>query len=71
MSNSYILQQIGKFYGHFGTYCGHLVYFSRFGILYQEKSGNPGGEFTRFSLAADCFRTVEMLFGAGGPSPDL
>jgi hypothetical protein len=34
----------------FDIYCGHLVqesfsyvaYFSRFGILYQEKSGNPG-----------------------------
>jgi hypothetical protein len=42
------------FYGHlvyfsakwyvlwpFDTLCGHLVYFSRFGILYREKSGNP------------------------------
>jgi hypothetical protein len=25
----------------FGIVCGNLVYFSRFGILYQEKSGNP------------------------------
>jgi hypothetical protein len=25
----------------FGTKCGHLVYFSRFGMLYREKSGNP------------------------------
>jgi hypothetical protein len=25
----------------FGTVCGYLVYFSRFGIFYQEKSGNP------------------------------
>jgi hypothetical protein len=24
--------------------CGHLVYFTRFGILYQEKSGNPASE---------------------------
>jgi hypothetical protein len=37
----------------FGVFCGHLEYFMvtwhilpRFGILYQEKSGNP---------AADCF----------------
>jgi hypothetical protein len=26
----------------FGMFCGNLVYFSRFGMLYQEKSGNPG-----------------------------
>jgi hypothetical protein len=25
-----------------GIVRGNLVYFSRFGILYQEKSGNPG-----------------------------
>jgi hypothetical protein len=27
--------------GPFGIFYGYLVYFSRFGILYQEKSGNP------------------------------
>jgi hypothetical protein len=26
----------------FCTFCAHLVYFSRFGILYRKKSGNPG-----------------------------
>jgi hypothetical protein len=26
----------------FGTVCRNLVYFSRFGILFEEKSGNPG-----------------------------
>jgi hypothetical protein len=26
----------------FGIVCRNLVYFSRFGILYLEKSGNPG-----------------------------
>jgi hypothetical protein len=26
----------------FGTFCVHLVHFSGFGIMYQEKSGNPG-----------------------------
>jgi hypothetical protein len=25
----------------FGIFCGHLVYFSCFGMLCQEKSGNP------------------------------
>jgi hypothetical protein len=28
----------------FGTVRGNLVYFPRFGILYQEKSGNPDFE---------------------------
>jgi hypothetical protein len=45
---------VGIFYGHLvhftvfyyilwtsGIVRGNLVYFSRFGILYQEKSGNP------------------------------
>jgi hypothetical protein len=26
----------------FGTFCDHLVYFSLFGMLHQNKSGNPG-----------------------------
>jgi hypothetical protein len=25
----------------FGTFCNHLVHFSGFGIMYQDKSGNP------------------------------
>jgi hypothetical protein len=52
---SYILWPFGVFCGHlvyfmaiwyilgpFGLLYGYLVYFSRFGILYKEKSGNPG-----------------------------
>jgi hypothetical protein len=35
----YMLLPFGIFYGIFG---GHLIYFSHFGKLYQEKSGNPG-----------------------------
>jgi hypothetical protein len=48
------MEDVGTFYGHlvnfpviwhvlwqFGT-CSHvLVHFTRFGMLYQEKSGNP------------------------------
>jgi hypothetical protein len=32
----------------FGTFCGHLVHFSTFGILYQEKSGSPSCRKDRF-----------------------
>jgi hypothetical protein len=48
------MEEDGIFHGHlvqitvfcyilwtFGKFRGNLVYFSRFGILYQEKSGNP------------------------------
>jgi hypothetical protein len=41
------MEDVGIFYGHFilfiaiGIFCGNLVYFSRFGMLFQEKSGNP------------------------------
>jgi hypothetical protein len=31
----------GVFFYPFGVLCGHLEYF---GMLYEEKSGNPGAE---------------------------
>jgi hypothetical protein len=34
----------------FGIVRGNLVIFSRFGILYQEKSGNPGWKMNFSSL---------------------
>jgi hypothetical protein len=39
----------------FGKFCGNLVYLSRFGMLYQEISGNPGleqGDQIRGTLAS-------------------
>jgi hypothetical protein len=43
-----ILWQFGRYYGNlvgvmaFCIFYGHFVYFSSFGMLHQEKSGNPG-----------------------------
>jgi hypothetical protein len=45
-----ILQPFGIFCG----FSGHLVYFSRFGMLHQEKSGNPGREDW-------CDRSIDLL----------
>jgi hypothetical protein len=42
---SYILWPFGVFYGY-------LVYSTRFGVLYQEKSGNPAAR-------SNSFKTVE------------
>jgi hypothetical protein len=42
-----IIPPFGMFYVHFGTFCAHLVHFSGFDILCQEKSGNPGAKDTK------------------------
>jgi hypothetical protein len=57
------MENDGIFYGQFGIFCGHLVYlignvviiwsiFHRFGILCQEKSGNPARGSHFFSLGS-------------------
>jgi polyferredoxin len=38
----YIFKAIWYILRSYGMLYGHLVYFSRFGILYKDKSGNPG-----------------------------
>jgi hypothetical protein len=43
----------------FGIFCGHLVYFFRFGMLYQEKSGNP--DSTTITLTHACFVAAAWL----------
>jgi hypothetical protein len=40
----FILLPFGIFCGHFGIVYGYLANFSRFGMLHQERSGNPGTE---------------------------
>jgi hypothetical protein len=61
----YILWTPGPFYGlfmyilwTFGIIHGNLVYFSRFGILYQEKSGNPA--FLPFFIVCEVARLVKF-----------
>jgi hypothetical protein len=75
----YILSPFGILYGDlgyfwpFGTFCTHLVHFSGFGIMYQEKSGNSGcsckfksrriGSCCGLSIAEKCSRVdVEKSF---------
>jgi hypothetical protein len=72
------LKNVDIFYGHlgyftdiwnillpFGTFCVHLVHFSGFGIMYQEKSGNPASrsssdvEHIKHLLRADSVKTEE------------
>jgi hypothetical protein len=36
-----ILRHFGIFYGHMVSLCPFWYIFARFGILHQEKSGNP------------------------------
>jgi hypothetical protein len=45
-----------------GIVRGNLVYFSRFGILYEEKSGNPAGDQDGFRMW--CNRRVACASGA-------
>jgi hypothetical protein len=33
----------------FGIFCGHLVYFARFGMVYKDRSGNPDPGWLHFS----------------------
>jgi hypothetical protein len=61
-SFSYILKTFGKF-------CGNLVYFFRFGILYEEKSGNLDCDSRASTLArsripelGECFLIIFSLF---------
>jgi hypothetical protein len=42
MAIFYILRPIGNFRGHLVHFVVIWYIFSRFGMLYQEKSGNPG-----------------------------
>jgi hypothetical protein len=52
----------------FGIVYGYLVYFSRFGILQQKKSGNPG--FQRISHSPNLsFIRAESFFQRGKKRP--
>jgi hypothetical protein len=59
------MEKMGIFYDHlvyftaignilwpFGIFCSHLVHFPRFGILHQEKSGNPACVLLRKTVKA-------------------
>jgi hypothetical protein len=58
--------EISDILRQFGTFCIHLVHFSGFGTMYQEKSGNPDFDFRRLgprhSCAAPKFRLNFFLW---------
>jgi hypothetical protein len=68
------IEDVGIFYGHlvhftvfcyilltFGIVSGNLVYFSRFGILYQEQSGNPNLTPKKLWAAENAFESTLCL----------
>jgi hypothetical protein len=59
-----ISQQFDIFYGHLAHFVVMWYIFPRFGMLYQEESGNPA--FKRKKMPSHC-RTVQdgTIFGAG------
>jgi hypothetical protein len=74
------VEDVGIFFGHFWSilspdsmFCGHLVYFMvdlytilvHFGMLYQEKSGNPGTNAYLRALQAK----LEQDFGVAAGQP--
>jgi hypothetical protein len=61
MDISYILLPSGTFYGHLVYFVALLVYFFRFGILHQEKSGNPAKETCSSSGARVTRRVCEQI----------
>jgi hypothetical protein len=50
-----VLRSFGIFYGHLEYFGFLLVYFSRFGMLYEEKSGNT-------AAAGEKNETIEFPF---------
>jgi hypothetical protein len=67
------MEDVGIFYGHlvyllwpFGVFYGNLVYFSRFGMSYRKKSGNPGAYFKEVSAIEKAVvrRAAESRSGA-------
>jgi hypothetical protein len=43
----------------FGIFCGHFRIFSRVGMLYQEKLGNPGGKCPKLFLLSLLHKHIE------------
>jgi hypothetical protein len=73
------MEGVGIFYDHlsyftaiwcmfwpFHTIYGHLVYFSRFGMLYQEKSGNPEMPVILVNKVVDPKRIIGKNGGSRG-----
>jgi hypothetical protein len=66
MDSRSILLQFGIFYGHLVYFVVIWDIFSRFGMLYQEKSGNPASQVYVLHFSAwhqrseDCTKAAEL-----------
>jgi hypothetical protein len=62
MEDTYILgyfMAICSIFRQFGIFCGHLVYFHCFGIMYDEKSGNPALETKKLFIFSPSLNTTK------------
>jgi hypothetical protein len=63
MANWNILLRFGKFYGRLVHFVSIWEHFPVFGIMWQEKSGNPGfNDRKHFSCCIDLLRTCNYSF---------
>jgi hypothetical protein len=55
---------------HLDVFCGSLLYFPNFGIMSQEKSGNPGGNRNFVLIAKRIIKRTTLVSGKGAEQCD-
>jgi hypothetical protein len=52
--------------GQLGIFCAHLLHYRHFGILYQEKSGNPVGNVSAWEQMGRVIQSCRGMYLKGG-----